>query len=192
MLFRENVLHKDFKRNYNNFQFEEISNIPKINLRGDVNNKNFVTQVGKILNTLVPVESNSSNSNNKLKIIWLSPNEWLIKIYDEKDFFIIIENLHNSLDAQNTAITDVTESRTILKLQGSNLYKLLSKFMIIDLDKALNKESSVAQTIFAKVPILIERNFKNEDIQNIYLHTNRSHAKYVINLLEDGSKNIDF
>ena len=33
---------------------------------------------------------------------------------------------------------------------------------------------------------------KNEDIQNIYLHTNRSHAKYVINLLEDGSKNIDF
>ena len=78
MLFRENVLHKDFKRNYNNFQFEEFSNIPKINLRGDVNNKNFVTQVGKILNTLVPVESNSSNSNNKLKIIWLSPNEWLI------------------------------------------------------------------------------------------------------------------
>ena len=64
--------------------------------------------------------------------------------------------------------------------------------MIIDLDKALHKESSVAQTIFIKVPVLIMKNHKKNEEQCINLHTNRSHAQYIIDLLIDGSKNIDF
>ena len=64
--------------------------------------------------------------------------------------------------------------------------------MIIDLDKALNKETSVAQTIFIKVPILIIRNYKDNEQKSIHLHANRSHAQYIINLLIDGSQNLDF
>jgi sarcosine oxidase gamma subunit len=64
--------------------------------------------------------------------------------------------------------------------------------MIIDLDIALKKESSVAQTIFIKVPVLITRNNLKNDEKSINLHTNRSHAQYIIDLLIDGSKNIDF
>ena len=64
--------------------------------------------------------------------------------------------------------------------------------MIIDLYKILNKKLAVAQTIFIKVPIIIIRNHEEEEEQSIFLHTNRSHAQYIINLLIDGSKNIDF
>ena len=35
---------------------------------------------------------NSNNYNNKLKIIWLSPNEWLIEIYENDDFNQIFLN----------------------------------------------------------------------------------------------------
>ena len=192
MLTRENIIKKTSIKNYNGFNFQELSNIPKINLRGNSANKDFVTNVGKILDALLPIEANTSNSNNKLKIIWLSPNEWLIEIYEIKDFNKIFTDLQYSLNAQNTAITDVTENRTILSLNGSHLYKLLSKFMVIDLDKVLNKESSVAQTIFIKVPVLIVRNHQKNEKQSINLHTNRSHAQYIIDLLVDGSKNIDF
>jgi len=192
MLTRENIIKKTSIKNYNDFNFQELSNIPKINLRGDITNKDFITNIGKILNTLLPTEPNTSNSNNKLKIIWLSPNEWLIEIYAIKDFNKIFTNLQYSLNIQNTAITDVTENRTILNLNGSHLYKLLSKFMVIDLDKVLNKESSVAQTIFIKIPVLIVRNHQKNEKQNINLHTNRSHAQYIIDLLIDGSKNINF
>ena len=192
MLTRENIIKKTSIKNYNDFNFQELSNIPKINLRGNITNKDFITNVGKILNTLLPTEPNTSNSNNKLKIIWLSPNEWLIEIYAIKDFNKIFTDLQYSLNVHNTAITDVTENRTILNLNGSHLYKLLSKFMVIDLDKVLNKESSVAQTIFIKIPVLIVRNHQKNEKQNINLHTNRSHAQYIIDLLIDGSKNIDF
>ena len=192
MLIRENVLKNILIKDCDDFDFKELSNIPKINLRGSITDKDFITNVRKILDTLLPTEPNTSISNNKLKIIWLSPNEWLIEIYEIKDFNKIFTDLQYSLNAQNTAITDVTENRTILNLNGSRLYKLLSKFMVIDLDKALNKESSVAQTIFIKVPVLIVRNHQKSKKQSINLHTNRSHAQYIINLLVDGSKNIDF
>jgi len=192
MLIRENVLKNILIKDCDDFDFKELSNIPKINLRGSITDKDFITNVGKILDILLPTEPNTSISNNKLKIIWLSPNEWLIEIYEIKDFNKIFTDLQYSLNAQNTAITDVTENRTILNLNGSRLYKLLSKFMVIDLDKVLNKESSVAQTIFIKVPVLIVRNHQKSKKQSINLHTNRSHAQYIINLLVDGSKNIDF
>ena len=192
MLIRENVLKDISIINYNSFDFIELPNIYKINLRGSTNEKDFITIIGKILNTILPIDPNTTNSNDKLKIIWLSPNEWLIEIYTEEDFKEIFLNLKNSLNSNNTAVTDVTENKTVLKLKGKNLYKLLSKFMIIDLYKILNKETSVAQTIFLKIPVLIIRNHKINEIESINLHTNRSYAQYIINLLIDGSKNIDF
>ena len=192
MLIRENVLKNILIKDCDDFDFKELSNIPKINLRGNSNNKDFITNVKKILDTPLPTEPNMSNFNNQLKIIWLSPNEWLIEIYEIKDFNKIFTDLQYSLNAQNTAITDVTENRTILSLNGSHLYKLLSKFMVIDLDRVLNKESSVAQTIFIKVPVLIVRNHQKNEKQSINLHTNRSHAQYITDLLIDGSKNLDF
>ena len=192
MLTRENVLKKTSIKNCNGFSFQELANIPKINLRGDAEDKDFINNVRKILDTIIPTEPNTSNHNDKLKIIWLSPNEWLIEIYEINDFEKIISVLINSLNPQNTAVTDVTENRTILQLNGPNLYKLLAKFMIIDLDSVLYKESSVAQTIFIKVPVLIIRNHKENQEQSVCLHTNRSHTQYIIDLLIDGSQNIDF
>ena len=192
MLNRENVLKDNHAEDCNGFNFQELSNIHKINLRGNSDDKNFLTNVERILDILLPLKPNTSIGNNKLKIIWLSPNEWLIEIYETRDFIKIISNLKDSLNSNNTAVTDITENKTILKLTGVHLYKLLSKFMIIDLDKVLNKDASVAQTIFIKVPVLIIKNHKKNERQCIYLHSNRSHTQYIINLLIDGSKNINF
>ena len=192
MLIRENVLKEMPINNLNGYIFQELSNLPKINLRGDSSDKNFLTNVEKILNILIPTEPNSSNHNDNLKIVWLSPNEWLIQIYAIHDFEEIFSKLTSSLNSHNTAVTNVTENKTVLKLSGNHLYKLLSKFMIIDLDKSLVNESSVAQTIFIKVPVLIIRNYKKTETPSILMHINRSHAQYITNLLIDGLKNLDF
>mgnify|MGYP000863184808 FL=1 len=192
MLNRENIINKNPIKDCNGYNFEELSNIPKINLRGNSSNKDFLNNVEKFLDLAIPIEPNTKNSNSKLQMIWLSPNEWLVEIYESKDFEKIFSNLENSLNSDNTAITDVTESRTILKLSGIFLFKLLSKFMVIDLEKTLHNDSSVAQTIFVKFPVLIIKDQKKNEKQSIYLHANRSHAQYIINLLVDGSKNINF
>ena len=192
MLTRDNVLKELSIKSSNGFYFNELPNIPKINLRGNSNDKQFIFNINNILNILLPLTPNTFNQNNSLKTIWLGPNEWLIEINQIRDFEKIFLDLKETLNFQNTAVTDVTENRTILKLSGIYLYKLLAKFMVVDLEKVLKSESSVAQTIFVKIPVLIIRNHNKNQEPSVYLHANRSHAQYIYNLIVDGSHYLDF
>lgn len=192
MLQRESVLKYKEKQNHNGIDFEELSNIPKINLRGQPNNQDFMTSASKILNTPLPTEPNISNVNNDIKVIWLSPNEWLVQILNENKFRTIFTNLQSTLNPENTAVTDLTENRTILNISGHNLFTLLAKFIVINLDQALKKEVAVVQSLFIKVPVLIVRNHKDSEKPNIDIHTNRSHTNYIFDLLVDGTRNLDF
>jgi sarcosine oxidase subunit gamma len=192
MLQRESVLKDKEMQNYNGIDFKELLNVPKINLRGQSSNKYFMKSVNTILNVLLPTESNTSNTNNDTKVMWLSPNEWLIQTLNENMFKEIFKNLQSTLNPENTAVTDITENRTILKISGHNVYILLAKFMVINLDQTLNKDNAVAQSLFLKVPVLLVRNNKDNEKPSIDIHINRSHANYIFNLLVDGTRNLDF
>ena len=192
MLKRESVLKDKGIQNHNGIEFEELPHVPKINLRGQSNNIDFMSSAGTILDTLLPTEPNISHVAANIKVIWLSPNEWLVEINNENKFKEIFSKLQSTLNPQNTAVTDVTENRTIIKVSGHNLYTLLAKFLFIDLDKILQKETAVAQTLFVKVPILIVRNHKNSKVPSVSIHANRSHSQYIYKLLVDGSRNLDF
>jgi len=192
MLKRESALKNMTIQVHNGIEFEELSHISKINLRGQLNNKDFMTSSRNILDTSLPTESNTSNVSPNAKVIWLGPNEWLIEINNENKFKKIFSKLQSTLNPQNTAVTDLTENRTIIKVSGHSLYTLLAKFLLIDLDNILQKEAAVTQTLFVKVPVLIARNHKNNEIPNVSIHANRSHSQYIYKLLVDGSRNLDF
>jgi len=192
MLKRESVLKDKGIQVYNGIEFEELSHVPKINLRGQSNNIDFMSSTETILDTPLPTEPNISHVAVNVKVIWMSPNEWLVEINNENKFKEIFSKLQSTLNPQNTAVTDLTENRTIIKVSGHNLYTLLAKFMVIDLDTVLQKETAVAQTLFIKVPILLVRNHKYSEKPSIDIHTNRSHAQYIYKILVDGSLNLDF
>ena len=192
MLQRESVLKDKEMLNHNGIDFKELSNVPKINLRGQSSNKDFISNTRKILNIPLPTEPNISNVNNDIKVMWLSPNEWLVQILNENKFKTLFTNLQSTLNPENTAVTDLTENRTILNISGNNLFTLLAKFMVLDLDQSFIKETAVVQSLFIKVPVLIVRNYKENEKPNIDIHTNRSHTNYVFNLLVDGTHNLDF
>ncbi len=62
--------------NYNGVVVKEISPTMKLNLRGK--KREFLTNIGKNLNLLLPTEANTSTISDKLTAIWLSPDEWMI------------------------------------------------------------------------------------------------------------------
>ena len=192
MLQRESVLKDKEIENHNGIDFKELSNVPKINLRGQSNNKDFMSKASKILNTLLPTEPNISIINDDTKVMWLGPNEWLAQTLNENKFKTIFANLQSTLNPENTAVTDLTENRTILNIRGYNLFTLLAKFMVLDLDQSFRKETAVIQSLFIKVPVLIVRNYKDNEKPNIDIHTNRTHANYIFTLLVDGTRNLDF
>jgi len=184
-----NVLNLN-KNNYNGVTIEELSLSGKINIRGKSSDKEFMKNIGSALNLVLPIEPNVRIFNNNISIMWLGPNEWLV-ITPENEKDGIISLLKSNLNPQKTAITDVSFNRTILRLEGEKVFTLLSKFLVANLEKILKTNFSVAQTIFLKIPVLFVRNNTNEEPISLDLHLNRSHTKYVYELLVDGSKNLN-
>ena len=184
-----NVLNLN-KKNYNGVTIEELSLSGKINIRGKSSDKEFMKNIGSALNLVLPIEPNVRIFNNNISIMWLGPNEWLV-ITPENEKGGIISLLNSNLNPQKTAITDVSFNRTILRLEGEKVFTLLSKFLVANLEKILKTNFSVAQTIFIKIPVLFVRNNTDEEPTSLDLHLNRSHTKYVYELLVDGSKNLN-
>ena len=191
MLNRENTI-QSLKNNkvkeYFYIKIQELSFVKKINLRLDPNDKGCVSSSSKILGTMLPTKANtySTNAINE-KIMWLGPDEWLI-VSDDDDAFLKLKNEIGDLEA---SLTDVSENRTIIRIRGRDVYVLLSKFLVLDLEKNLPTNLSCAQTLFVKVPVLLVRNHY-DGTPEIDIFTNRSHANYIYNLIVDGTKNLDF
>ena len=184
-LVRRAVL-EDFKIEKNGISIQEIPFVGKINLRGDKNDRDFLSNVGSILNIIIPLEPNTKVQNKELQAIWLSPNEWLLSYIKNDNFLDILNKLYNQLNPEKTSVTDTSENKTIIRIEGKNTIQLLRKFLVLDIDNILKDNSRVAQTIFVKIPILLIRNNVDKDKQSFDIHVNRSHTNYLKDLLLDG------
>ena len=173
--------------NHFGVEIQALPFINKINVRIDTNDNKNIIKCGKLINAILPVQPNTYVTNNNVKVIWLGPNEWLITNNQN-----LYKNLKNEIGDIQASVTDVSENRTVIRISGDQIFKLLSKFLVLDLEKNLPDESSCAQTLFVKVPVLLVRNNNEKQIPEIDILTNRSHAKYIYNLIVDGSQYLDF
>ena len=103
----------------------------------------------------------------------------------------LFAKLKNEVGDSEASVTDVSENRTIVRISGTNIYKLLSKFLVLDIEKNLPSELECAQTLFVKVPILLLRNHNDNQVPEIDIFVYKSHANYVYNLLVDGTENLN-
>ena len=184
-LIRRPVL-KNLLIEKNNILIEEVPFIKKLNLRGSQKDKEFLSNIGSILEVEIPVEPNTKIQNKNFQIVWLSPNEWLINFFNNDIFTETLIRFKNKLNPEKSSITDISENKTIIRVVGDEVNQLLRKFMILDVDNILQNNSKVAQTIFVKIPILIIRNHDHDEKQNYDIHVNRSHTAYLRELLLDG------
>ena len=182
-----NSLKNNKVENHFGINIQELPFINKINIRINTNDNENIIKCGKLINSILPVKPNTYVKNDNVKVIWLGPNEWLITNNQN-----LYKNLKNEIGDIQASVTDVSENRTVIRISGDQIFKLLSKFLVLDLEKNLPDESSCAQTLFVKVPVLLVRNNNEKQIPEIDIFTNRSHAKYIYNLIVDGSQYLDF
>ena len=127
MLIREKTIQslKDNQiKKYGEIKIQELPFVRKINLRFDPNNQDYMSLCSKILENIIPIKPNTYIKNEKLSIIWLGPNEWLIVSNDEND---LCEKLNDQIGDLETSVTDVSENRTIIRVSGKKINILLSK-----------------------------------------------------------------
>ena len=136
----------------NNFSMKEKSPVAKINLRGNLETKEFPSKIGKILGIILPKESCSTSSNENVTSLWLGPNEWLIvsnqEISKEGGVYELEQVLFDGISKTNLgAVTNVTDQFTISEL---------SKLPIsIDSSSKIGPVSSPSSILIIETPVFV-------------------------------------
>ena len=175
-------------QSYNNISMKEKTPVAKINLRGSLENKEFASKVGKILEMILPKESCRTSNKEKITSLWLGPNEWLVvsnnEIPKETNTYELEQVLFDNISKANLgAITNVTDHFTIFKLSGSNIFEVLSKGCPFNFNSEDFGDNKVVQTILNHVDVTIHR--KNENDVDLYVR--RSFAGYLWDWLKDSA-----
>ena len=173
-------------KKYNNLQISEVESTFKINLRGK--KREFVTNIGKILSIIPPVEPNTSSQNKELNILWLSPDEWILysnNLIEKNSNDEIETELINSISKLNYgSVTNVTDQWVMINLKGDNVYELLSSACPFNFNNFKSKNGCVVQTIVNHIDVIIHN--KNNNDLNLFVR--RSFSNHLWSWLNDTSR----
>ena len=175
--------------NQENISVKEITPVMKINLRGK--KREFLTNVGKNLDMILPTEANTSTTSNKLTAIWLSPDEWMIVsnelVSKETNKYELQEILFNSISKTTLgAVVDVTDQFVQLELKGENIYEIFSAGSPFNFNQFREKKGSTTQTVLNHVDVILHH--KDKNIVNLFVR--RSFAEHLFSWIEDCSSRL--
>ena len=182
MLNYNSVIKNEMKQE--SISVKEISPVIKINLRGK--KREFLTNVGKNLNMILPTEANTSTTSDKLTAIWLSPDEWMIVsnelVNKDNNKYELYEMLFNSISKTNLgAVVDVTDQFVQLELKGKNIYEIFSAGCPFNFNEFKEKRGSTTQTVLNHVDVILHH--KEEIVVNLFVR--RSFAEHLCSWIED-------
>jgi sarcosine oxidase subunit gamma len=104
----------------------------------------------KIENLEIPSKNLKVSSNKDTRILWTSPNTWLV-ISKKEDFINIIKE---KCKDEDFAITDISHSRAAIKIKGLNVKEVIKKGCPINLNEF--KKNNCAGTVFHGINIVID------------------------------------
>ena len=138
-------------------------------------------------NLKFPEATMQVNSNKDTRILWSGPSNWLL-VSTKKD---ILNSVQKICDDKNFAVTDLSHSRAIIELKGSNSKEVLKKGCPINLNEF--KVNNCANSIFHGITITID--MISNDPETFRIFALRSfgeslHHSITDACLEDGYKGI--
>ena len=127
------------------------------------------------------------NSNKDTRILWSGPSNWLL-VSTKKD---ILNSVQKICDDKNFAVTDLSHSRAIIELKGSNSKEVLKKGCPININEF--KVNNCANSVFHGITITID--MVSNDPETFRIFALRSFGESLYHsitdaCLEDGYKGI--
>ncbi|MBL8909026.1 MAG: hypothetical protein JNM20_20310 [Rhizobiales bacterium] len=149
-----------------------------IDLRGDAGNEAFRAGVKQVTGVDLPITPRTSAAWGEIKILWLSVDQWLI-ICPRGRLDETIGGLESALKGQHIAVTDVSDMRAVIRLEGEGVREVLLKGCSLDLLGDGYEPGTVRRVRFAEIAALIQV----IDAQTIELYVFRSYAHYAWDFL---------
>jgi len=128
----------------------------QLHLRRDSGKPAFINSVKTAAGLDIPVQANRFTVSGDRACLWLGPNEWLIVGPDGQEEQLI-RDLRAALAGQHAAVTDVSEARTSILVQGPRARELLRKGVPLDLHPREFQTGHCAQSHIAGANITLRQ-----------------------------------
>lgn len=127
----------------------EIPFVDMLNLRGDAADPRFGKAVLDACGLHLPHKANSASIDPQRQLLWLGPDEWLLKLRDRQGDAVAAA-LQAALTGLHSAVVDVGHGNTTLLLQGPGSADLLARGCPLDLHARAFPTGALAQSHIAK------------------------------------------
>jgi sarcosine oxidase subunit gamma len=151
----------------------EMTDRGMIDLRGLTSDRKFMAAVKKVLGADLPKAPRTSVAWGDVKALWLSIDQWLILCPLAKVDGLMAE-LTSALSGIHSLVVDVSDMRTIIRLEGEGCREVVMKGTSTDLLDGSFGVGAVKRMRFAEIAALI--NVIEDDVLDIYVF--RSYASY--------------
>ena len=173
-------------KKYSDIKILVVDPILKINLRGK--NRDFITKIGKELSIITPVDPNTSSSNEKLNLLWLSPDEWFLYSNDKLDIKnanSLEDKLFNVISKVKLgSVTNVSDHWIMINLKGAKIFELLSAGCPFNFNNFKNSKGAVTQTLLNHIDVIIH----NKNINDLNLFVRRSFSSHLWSWMNDSGR----
>ena len=150
-----NFVHKVGK--FGNYDKKNQNNLLKVSEVNELlifqiaqyKNSSFDMSIIKLDGLSFP-SSLKSTSNSNTRILWIGPNNWLVfsSVLD------LLEKEKNQFNEAEFAITDISNSRTIIELEGNLVNEVLKKGCPLDINSL--KDGDCANSVYNGINITID------------------------------------
>ena len=161
------ILHISELKNLSILQIVQYKSSNVILKNFDIDGLNFSLENLKVL------------SNKNTRILWNSPNTWLVFSKNED----ILKQINKSFDNKNFAITDISHSRAVLQIRGAYAKEVLKKGCPLNFNEF--KENTCAGSTFHGINFIVDCINDNEQIFNLI--TLRSFGESLYHHITDAS-----
>ena len=156
-------------------EIREITGRGMIDLRGIAGDGKFLAAVKEVLNLDLPTQPRTSAAWGDIQTLWLSTDQWLILCPRAKTAELL-GGLRQALTGIHSFAVDVSDMRTIIRLEGDNARFLLLKGSSLDLLSSDYEAGTVRRLRFAEIAALLHIVSEKPDVIDLFVF--RSYAAY--------------
>jgi sarcosine oxidase subunit gamma len=127
-----------------------------VNIRGNAEDPAFTAAVKAATGADLPAQANTVSTAGQVRILWLGPDEWWV-VGADADRAGLIERLRQAFQGRHAAVTDVSESRTVITIAGPAARELLKRGISLDLHPRVFGPGQCAQTGMSKANVLLHQ-----------------------------------
>ena len=143
----------------------------------------FLNAVGRSLRLSLPVRPNRTTSRNGLLALWLSPDEWMLRMPIER-VTDCAAALRDVLAEQHAAVVDVSDRSALVRLSGADGRNVLASGCPLDLHSRAFRPGHCARSLYLKAGILIHQ---VDEIPTYDIQVQRSVAEYLWHALVEAA-----